>query len=212
MMRFIALLIALVLPFAAVTAEQNSSNGGAGTFGDAAKGQQIAGQVCAACHGVDGNSPLSANPNLAGQHADYLFKQLTEYKSGARANAIMAGMVANLSVEDMRNLAAFYASNPAQKGTASDLELVTIGQQLYRAGVPEKGVAACSACHSPDGAGIPSQYPRVSGQHAEYTASQLRAFRAGARNNDANAMMRMVAARLSEAEIKALAEYISGLQ
>ena len=124
----------------------------------------------------------------------------------------MAGMVANLSDEDMRNLAAFYASTPAKQGTAKDLELVTAGQQLYRAGVPDKGVAACSACHSPDGAGIPPQYPRVSGQHAEYTAAQLRAFRAGARNNDLNAMMRMVAARLSEAEIEALAEYISGLQ
>ena len=184
---------------------------GGGKFGDPAKGERIAGQVCAACHGVDGNSPLSANPNLAGQHADYLYKQLTEYKSGARANAIMAGMVANLSDEDMRDLAAFYASKPAKQGFAQNLELVTAGQQLYRAGVPDKGIAACSACHSPDGAGVPPQYPRVSGQHAEYTAAQLRAFRAGARNNDVNAMMRMVAARLSEAEIDALAEYISGL-
>ena len=212
MMRFIALLIALALPVAAGAAGHGKSEAGSENFGDAAKGEQIAGQVCVACHGMDGNSPLSANPNLAGQHPDYLYKQLTEYKSGARANAIMAGMVANLSDEDMRNLAAFYASKPAKQGTAKDLELVTAGQQLYRAGVPDKGVAACSACHSPDGAGIPPQYPRVSGQHAEYTAAQLRAFRAGARNNDLNAMMRMVAARLSEAEIEALAEYISGLQ
>ena len=212
MMRFIALLIALALPVAAGAAGHGKSEAGSENFGDAAKGEQIAGQLCVACHGMDGNSPLSANPILAGQHPDYLYKQLTEYKSGARANAIMAGMVANLSDEDMRNLAAFYASKPAKQGTAKDLELVTAGQQLYRAGVPDKGVAACSACHSPDGAGIPPQYPRVSGQHAEYTATQLRAFRAGARNNDLNAMMRMVAARLSEAEIEALAEYISGLQ
>ena len=211
MTRFIAVLISLALPVAAFTAGHGRSESGSGSIGDATKGQQIADQVCAACHGTDGNSPLSVNPNLAGQHADYLYKQLKEYKSGARANAIMAGMVANLSDEDMRNLAAFYASKPTKQGAARDLELVTTGQQLYRAGIPAKGVAACSACHSPDGAGIPSQYPRVSGQHAEYTATQLRAFRAGARNNDVNAMMRMVAARLSEAEIEALAEYISGL-
>lgn len=212
MMRFIALLIAPVLAVAAFAAGHSASEQGGGKFGDPAKGERIAGQVCAACHGVDGNSPLSANPNLAGQHADYLYKQLTEYKSGARANAIMAGMVANLSDEDMRDLAAFYASKPAKQGFARDLELVTAGQQLYRAGVPDKGIAACSACHSPDGTGVPPQYPRVSGQHAEYTAAQLRAFRAGARNNDVNAMMRMVAARLSESEIDALAEYISGLR
>ena len=211
MTRFIAVLISLALPVAAFTAGHGTSESTSGSIGDAAKGQQIADQVCVACHGADGNSPLSVNPILAGQHADYLYKQLKEYKSGARANAIMAGMVANLSDEDMRDLAAFYASKPAKQGSARDLELVTTGQQLYRAGIPAKGVAACSACHSPDGAGIPSQYPRVSGQHAEYTAAQLRAFRAGARNNDVNAMMRMVAARLSEAEIEALAEYISGL-
>jgi cytochrome c553 len=211
MMQFIALLIALALPVAAVAAGHDKTEPGNGSFGNAVKGQRIAGQVCAACHGIDGNSPLSANPNLAGQHPDYLLKQLREYKSGARANAIMAGIVANLSVEDMRDLAAFYASKPAKRSTAKDMELVTVGQQLYRAGVPGKGVAACAGCHSPDGAGVPPQYPRVSGQHAEYTATQLRAFRAGARNNDLNAMMRMVAARLSEAEIEALAEYISGL-
>lgn len=211
MTRFIAVLISLALPVAAFTAGHGTGESASGNFGDPAKGQRIADQVCAACHGADGNSPLSVNPNLAGQHADYLYKQLKEYKSGARANAIMAGMVANLSDEDMRNLAAFYAGKPAKQGSARDLELVTKGQQLYRAGIPAKGVAACSACHSPDGAGIPSQYPRVSGQHAEYTATQLRAFRAGARNNDVNAMMRMVAARLSEAEIEALSAYISGL-
>ncbi len=212
MMRFIALLIAPALAVVAAAAGHGASEQGDGKFGDAGKGARIAGQVCVACHGADGNSPLSANPNLAGQHAGYLYKQLTEYKAGARANAIMAGMVASLSDEDMRNLAAFYASKPAKQGFAGNLELVTTGQQLYRAGVPAKGIAACAACHSPDGAGVPPQYPRVSGQHAEYTAAQLRAFRAGVRNNDVNAMMRMVAAQLSEAEIEALAEYISGLR
>jgi cytochrome c553 len=212
MMRFIVVLITLALPVAVTAAEQGTTKTGEDQFGDAAKGQPIAKQVCAVCHGADGNSPLSANPNLAGQHPAYLYKQLTEFKSGARANPIMTGMVANLSDEDMRDLAAYYASQPASEGSASNMELVTAGQKLYRAGAPEKGVAACAACHSPDGAGIPPIYPRLSGQHAEYTAAQLDAFRIGQRNNDPNAMMRMLAGRLNDNEIKALAEYISGLR
>ena len=211
MMRFIVVLIAFTLPVAVTGAEQSSTKTGDDSFGDSAKGQQIAQQVCAVCHGTDGNSPLSANPNLAGQHPEYLYKQLTEFKSGARVNPIMSGMVANLSDEDMRNVAAYYASQSAKEGAATNMELVTAGQKLYRAGIPEKGVAACSACHSPDGVGIPPIYPRISGQHAEYTVAQLSAFRAGDRNNDPNAMMRMLAGRLNDKEIKALAEYISGL-
>lgn len=212
MMRFIAVLVFLALPVATSSAERSATETGAGHFGDVAKGQQIGNQVCAVCHGMDGNSPLSANPNLAGQHPEYLYKQLMEFKSGTRANAIMAGMVANLSEQDLRDLSAFYAAQPAKDGTAKNMELVSTGQQLYRAGVPDKGIAACSACHSPDGAGIPPQYPRLSGQHADYTTTQLRAFRSGYRNNDANAMMRMVAERLSDEEISALAEYTSGLR
>jgi len=211
MMRFISILLSLALPIAALGAETNASKSGAGEFGDSEAGRQIANQVCAVCHGTDGNSPLSANPNLAGQHAEYLYKQLVEFKSGARANAIMAGMVANLSDDDMRNLAAYYTAQSAKESSAKNLELATEGQKLYRGGVPDKGIAACSACHSPDGAGIPPVYPRVSGQHSEYTTAQLRAFRSGGRNNDPNSMMRMVASRLSDEEIQALAEYISGL-
>jgi len=201
----------MAIPVAALGADANVAQSHAGTFGDSDAGRPIANQVCAVCHGSDGNSPLSANPNLAGQHAEYLYKQLVEFKSGARANAIMAGMVANLSDDDMRNLAAYYAAQSAKDASARNLELATAGQRLYRGGVPDKGIAACSACHSPDGAGIPPVYPRVSGQHSEYTTAQLRAFRSGERNNDANSMMRMVASRLSDEEIKALAEYISGL-
>ena len=211
MMRFIVILIAFALPVAVTGAEQGSAKTGGDSFGDAAKGQQIANQVCAACHGTDGNSPLAANPNLAGQHPAYLYKQLTEFKSGARVNPIMGGMVANLSDDDMRNVAAFYANETPNEGSASNMELISAGQKLYRAGIPDKGVAACASCHSPDGAGIPPIYPRISGQHSEYTAAQLDAFRAGNRNNDPNAMMRMVAGRLNDKEIKALAEYISGL-
>jgi cytochrome c553 len=213
MMRFITiLLLSLAVPVASFGADANTSKSGAGDFGDSEAGRQTANQVCAVCHGTDGNSPLSANPNLAGQHAEYLYKQLVEFKSGARANAIMAGMVANLSDDDMRNLATFYAEQTAKDSSASDLELATKGQKLYRGGVPDKGIAACMACHSPDGSGIPPVYPRLSLQHAEYTTAQLRAFRAGNRNNDANGMMRMVAQRLSDEEIEALAEYLSGLR
>lgn len=212
MMRFISILLSLAIPVAALGADANAPKSGAGEFGDSEAGRQIANRVCAVCHGSDGNSPLSANPNLAGQHAQYLYKQLVEFKSGARANAIMAGMVANLSDDDMRNLAAYYAAQPAKESSAKSLELATTGQKLYRGGVADKGIAACSACHSPDGAGIPPVYPRVSGQHSEYTTAQLRAFRSGDHNNDANSMMRMVASRLSDEEIKALAEYISGLR
>lgn len=212
MMRFISLLFSLALSAATLFVSSAFAESIPSGLGDTSKGQQIASQVCAVCHGNDGNSPLVANPNLAGQHAEYLYKQLAEFKSGTRANAIMAGMVANLSDEDLRNLAAYYAAQTAKQGSAQNVELVAIGQKLYRSGVPDKGVAACSACHAPDGSGMPPLYPQLSGQHAEYTVAQLLAFRSGERNNDANDMMRMVAEGLSDGEIKALAEYIRGLR
>ncbi len=184
---------------------------------DAAKGQQIAQQVCAACHAADGNSPLPANPKIAGQFADYLHKQLVNFKpqpnrKAERENPIMAGMVANLSEEDMRNLAAYYASQKLRPEGAKDKDLAARGQKLYRGGNPATGVAACSGCHGPDGAGIPGLYPRISGQFAQYLEAQLVAFKSGARANDPNGMMRAVASRLSDAEIKAVAEYASGLR
>lgn len=180
-------------------------------IGDAAKGQATASQVCAACHGADGNSPAAVNPNLAGQHPEYLFKQLRNFKSGARANPIMMGIAASLSEDDMRNLAAYYASRPPSQLAALDADLVAQGRKLFRGGDAVKGVPACSGCHSPNGAGIPIQYPRVAGQHAQYTATQLRAFRDGQRVNDENRMMRIIASRLTDGEIAALAEYLSGL-
>lgn len=180
--------------------------------GDPAKGQAIASQVCVACHGIDGNSPLAMNPNLAGQHPEYLAKQLQNYKSGSRTNAIMAGMVAGLSPEDMKNLAAHYSAQRPRTAAAQDKNLIAQGRKLYRAGNPQTGLAACSGCHLPNGAGIPAQYPRIAGQHPEYLVTQLKAFRAGERANDPNNMMRSVAAKLSDADIAALAEYLSGLQ
>lgn len=169
-------------------------------------------QVCAACHGADGNSPLPANPSLAGQHPDYLAKQLAEFKSGARKNAVMTGMAASLSPEDMRNIAQYYGSRKPKDSAARDKDLAVKGRALFRGGIASKGVAACAGCHSPNGAGIPSQYPRLAGQHADYVVVQLKAFRAGERANDPNQMMRDTAGKLSDGEITALAEYIAGLR
>ena len=185
--------------------------------GDAAKGQEIAGKVCAACHGPDGNSPLPVNPSIAGQHPEYLYKQLGNFKSkdgkpAERANAIMAGMAAPLSDDDMKNVAAYYSSQMPRPRAARDAALVKEGQSIYRGGIAAKGVAACASCHSPNGAGLPAQYPRVSGQHAEYTAAQLKAFRTGERQNDPNSMMRITAGKLSDREIAAVAEYVAGLR
>ena len=176
---------------------------------DLAKGQEKA-QVCAACHTADGTRGSPANPILQGQHAEYLVKQLTEFKAGKRANAIMSGMAAALTEEDMRNVAAFYASKQAKPGTSKNKDLVGLGEKIYRGGIAAKQVPACAGCHSPSGAGIPAQYPRVGGQHADYTELQLNAFRAGTRAN--SAQMMAIAARMSDQEIKAVADYMAGLR
>jgi cytochrome c553 len=188
---------------------------GAPVKADPAKGQQLV-QTCAACHGADGNSTAPANPKLAGQHADYLYKQLVNFvpKQGAkeaeRANAIMAGFAATLSDDDRRHIAAWYASQPLKPSAARNKDLVELGQKIYRSGIPEKQVPACSGCHGPAGAGIPAQYPRLQGQWAEYTESQLTQFRGGQRKN--SAQMSTISARLSDREIKAVSDYIAGLR
>ena len=177
---------------------------------DLAKGEASYGAVCAACHAADGNSTTPANPKLAQQHPEYLAKQLQEFKSGKRANAIMSGMVAALSDEDMRNISAWLASKQAKPGFAKDKDTVALGERIYRGGIPDRQIAACAGCHSPNGAGIPAQYPRLSGQHADYTAAQLTAFRDGVRKN--SAQMSGVAAKMNDREIKAVADYIAGLR
>jgi cytochrome c553 len=190
---------------------------GAAFAQDAAKAQSIAAQVCAACHAADGNSIGPANPKIAGQVPEYLHKQLADFKAqggkkAARENAVMSGMVANLSEADMKNLAAYYSGQKLKPAAAADKELAALGQKLWRGGNAQTGVPACAGCHGPTGAGIPAQYPRVAGQYSEYLAAQLRAFKEGGRANDPNGMMRGVAARLSEREIKAVAEYAAGLR
>ncbi len=177
---------------------------------DLAKGAASYGAVCVACHAADGNSTTPANPKLAQQHPEYLVKQLQEYKSGKRKNAIMQGMAASLSDDDMRNIAYWLASQKAKEGFASDAELVKLGERIYRGGLADRGIAACAGCHSPNGAGIPSQFPHIAGQHAEYTDTQLRHFRDGTRAN--NTQMMGIAAKMTDREIKAVSDYIAGLR
>lgn len=184
---------------------------------DPAKAQQIVTQVCAACHSADGNSMAPANPKLAAQHADYLSKQLRDFKSvngqpPVRKSAVMNGIAAPLSDEDMRNLGAYYSQQAAKPASARDKELVAIGEKIYRGGNAASGVPACMACHSPNGAGIPIQFPRLAGQHADYTLAQLKLFRSGERANDGGKMMRVIAGKMSDQEMRAVAEYISGLR
>lgn len=186
--------------------------GNALAAGDPAKAQALATTVCAACHGADGNSVLTANPKLAGQHAEYIRRQLAAFKANERKAAAMNGVAAALSDDDMRNLAAYFAGQKPSAGTAHDAELVVQGQKLYRGGNAEKGVPACAGCHSPDGAGIPVQYPRLAGQHTEYTLNQLKAFRAGERASGLSGMMKTIASRLDDHQMAALAEYIAGLR
>ena len=177
---------------------------------DLAKGEASYGTVCAACHGADGNSMIPANPKLAQQHPEYLVKQLKEFKSGKRANAIMSGMVASLSEDDMRNIAYWLASKKAKQGFAKDKASVLLGERIFRGGIPDRQVPACAGCHGPSGTGIPSQYPRIAGQHADYAVAQLLAFRDGVRLN--NAQMTGVTAKMNDREIKAVSDYIAGLR
>lgn len=177
---------------------------------DLVKAEATYNAVCVACHGVDGNSAVAANPKLAQQHPEYLIKQLQEYKSGKRNNAVMKGFASTLSDEDMRGMAYFMTAKKAKTGFAKDKELVALGERIYRGGIADRQVPACAACHSPNGAGLPAQYPRLGGQHAEYTAGQLTSFRDGVRKN--NLQMTQVAAKMNDREIKAVSDYIAGLR
>lgn len=190
----------------------------AGPAGDAAVGQAKS-MMCAACHGEDGNSPISVNPKLAGQGAAYLAKQLRDFKSGVRANPIMMGMAAPLSDQDILDLAAWFSSSKATT-EAADPALVKAGEALWRGGNLEAGVPACSGCHGPSGRGnAPGAFPALRGQHADYIAAQLKAFRGAARDdlsgdkraNDPEGMMRGAVRNLSDREIQAVSSFVSGL-
>ncbi|GMQ77184.1 MAG: c-type cytochrome [Gammaproteobacteria bacterium] len=176
--------------------------------GDVAAGQAKS-ALCAACHGPDGNSTNPEWPKLAGQQAEYIVKQLNDFKSGVRQNPLMAGITASLSEQDMESLAAYFSSRKVKVTGATDAELARQGQQLYRGGSRPLQVSACMACHGPAGQGVPPSFPSVSGQHAAYSEIQLNAFKTGVRKN---AAMNAIAARMSAEEIKAVAMYMSGLE
>jgi cytochrome c553 len=211
MNRVLAVLAAIGLFWAVQAVAQGAAKP------DVAKGGQLAKQICAACHAADGNSAIALNPKLAGQIPEYLHKQLVNFKpqggkKAERDNAVMASMVASLSDSDMRNVAAYFASQKLRPAAAGSKELAAQGQKLWRGGNAATGLPACAGCHGPDGAGMPSQFPRLSGQFADYVETQLKLFRAGGRANDPSGMMRGVAARMNDQEIKAVAEYAAGLR
>lgn len=174
--------------------------------GDAARGVM----ACAACHGAEGNSAIPQNPKLAGQHLAYLKKQLHEFQGPTRNNAVMTMIAKALSEDDINNLAAYLSAQKPAPGEAKSKDTLEWGKKIYRAGIAEKNVPACAGCHSPNGAGIPAQYPRVAGQHQDYAVAQLTNFRTGARTN--SAQMNAIGKRLSDEEMKAVADYVAGLR
>ena len=179
--------------------------------GDAAAGEKIVTGVCAACHGADGNSVITTNPKLAGQHPEYIAKQLANFKAGERKNPVMSGMAAALSPEDMANVAAYFGNQKAKVGNTKTNAAGSLGEKIYRAGIASVGVPACASCHGATGAGVPVQFPRLGGQHADYVVAQLKAFYTGERANDNAKVMRMIAAKMSDADMAAVADYIQGL-
>jgi cytochrome c553 len=207
-MKFTKLTAALLLA-AACSLAAAANDVKAAFKADPAKGQTLA-APCLACHMADGTRGSPANPILQGQHPEYIVKQLQEFKSGKRKNAIMSGMVATLSDDDMKQLAAFYGSKTAKPGFAKSKDTLALGEKIYRGGILERQVPACSGCHTPSGAGMPAQYPRVGSQHGDYTEAQLIAFRAGTRAN--SAQMTAIAGKMNDREIKAVADYIAGLR
>ena len=174
--------------------------------GDASRGVL----ACVACHGAAGNSTITQNPKLAGQHAAYLQKQLHEFKGPTRNNAVMTGIAKALGEDDVRNIAAYLEQQKPAPGAARNKNTVDLGKKIYRAGIAEKNVPACAACHVPNGAGIPAQYARIAGQHQDYTVSQLTNFRTGSRTN--SAQMTAIGKRMSDEEMQAVADYIAGLR
>ena len=172
--------------------------------------QSTAQNVCAACHGADGNSAISLNPKLAGQHPEYLLKQLTQFKSGVRVNAVMNGIAATLTTEEMQGLSKLYAEQTLTLGKAKKNGVGSLGESIYRGGIAATQVPACASCHGANGAGIPKQFPRLSGQHADYTYEQLKKFRTEERANAP--MMTQIATKMTDVQMQAVADYMQGLK
>ena len=212
-MKAFALLASLLISAAGLVSSSWANPASApAAKGDAAKAQKIVNDVCGACHNTDGNSNNPIYPSLAGQHPEYLAKQLTEFRSGARMNATMAPNAAKLSDADILNLAAYFSAQQPKPKQAKDGNLAAEGKKIYKGGNQGSGVPACASCHGPAGSGIPVQFPRVASQHAKYVLSQLKNFRSGDRANDGGKMMQVIARKMTDQEMKAVAEYISGLR
>ncbi|MFW5432493.1 MAG: c-type cytochrome [Methylophilaceae bacterium] len=201
--KALVLLISSVLTTGAIAADLNQEM-------DISVAEATATNVCAACHGADGNSAIALNPKLAGQHPEYLTKQMRNFKEGTRANAVMAAMVANLSPEEMQGLADFYASKTSKLAKAKVNGAGSLGEKIYRGGIAATNVPACAACHGANGEGMPKRFPRLSAQHADYTFQQMKTFRTDKRANAK--MMQAIAAKMTEAEMQAVADYIQGLR
>jgi len=209
--------MALAVPAAAMTGLASAAEQAAAKA-DPAKGETLYSQgapdrnvpACLSCHGAAGNSGAAANPKLAGQQAEYVHKQLTDFKDKSRNNAIMTPYASALTDQEMKDVGAYLAKQQLKPATAKNKDTIEAGQKIYRGGVAAKGVPACAACHGPAGAGIPAQYPRIGGQYSEYTEAQLVAFRQGTRKN--NSVMSTITARMSDAEIKAVADYVAGVR
>lgn len=208
-MKFV-LIIAAAL--ASATALANEPPAAVVVKGDPRQAEATVNQVCAACHAVDGNSASPVNPKLAGLNYEYINKQLVNFKSGERKSPVMSGIVANLTPQDMQNLAAYYSAQQPKDAKAKDQALALLGQKVYRGGVQGSGVPACASCHGAQGKGIPAQFPRLAGQHTDYIYAELNKFRTGERANDGAKMMRTIAAKMTDADMKAVATYIQGLR
>ena len=209
-MKSIAPVLSSFLLAASLAAPALAAEPAAPAKPDLAKGEAISTNVCASCHVADNTRGAPANPLLKGQHPEYLVKQLHDFKEDRRKNPVMKGFASALSPEDMRNVAAFYASKAPSNGTAKSKATVALGEKIYRGGIAERAVPACSGCHGPTGSGIPAMYPRVRGQHADYTAAQLIAFRQNTRQN--SPIMTGVVSKMNDAEIKAVSDYIAGMR
>jgi cytochrome c553 len=209
-MKSFAPVLSSLLLIAATVAPASAAEQQAAAKPDLAKGQAISTNVCGACHTADGSRGAPANPIIQGQHPEYLAKQLAEFKAGKRANPVMQGFAATLSEADIKNVSAFYASKQAKPGFAKSKDTVSLGEKIYRGGLADRSVPACAGCHGPTGAGIPSQYPRLQGQHADYTEAQLKGFRENTRKN--STQMTGVVAKMNDKEIKAVSDYIAGMR
>jgi len=199
----------LAAPMASIVPGKPKADAAAGealySNGDPARGVT----ACIGCHGPNGKSASGTWPKLAAQHAAYITKQLSNFQDGSRVNPIMSAMAAPLKQEDMQNIAAYLTKQEPILGVAQDKTTIELGQSIYRGGIASKGVPACAGCHSPNGVGIPAQYPRLAGQWAEYSNTQLMTFRDGSRKN--GPAMSVIAAKLSDVEMKAVADYMAGL-